>query len=160
MVKREREALADQAAKYAFLLLGLHCAVFLVSMREERSETILRLALYLAYGLCILAMDRVLFRLKSPDALRFMRWYWAAASICMACWLIWGEGWLSSCDGVLKLLVSLVIVPYCDIFLVNYQGWPWENSSLASGLGTSAILLLCLIHTAYYCWLTYRMKRE
>lgn len=84
-MKRGREALADQAAKYAFLLLGLHCAVFLVSAREE---TILRLALYLAYGLCILAADRVLFRLKSPDALRFMRWYWAAASICMACWLI------------------------------------------------------------------------
>ena len=159
MAGREQEALPDRAAKYAFLSLGLHCAAFFTAIREEERDTILRLILYLAYGLCLLAMDRILFRLKSPGALLFMRWYWAAASICMTCWLIWGEHWLSSTNDFLKLLLSCAIVPYCHIFLVSYQGWPWKNSGLASRWGTASLLLLCLAHLVYYCWLSWRKKR-
>ena len=160
MAKRDLEPLADRAAKRAFFLLGLHCVIFFLALREETHEAVLRLVLLLLYGICVLNMDGILYRLKNAEALRLMRWYWAAASVCMAFWLIWGERWLSSSNDVFKLLFSFMIVPYCHVFLVNYQGWPWENSALVSRLGTAAVLLMCLAHLAYYCWLSRRGNRE
>lgn len=159
MAKKNQESLADRVAKRAFFLLGLHCVIFFMALREEEHEAVLRLVMLLLYGLCILNMDRILYRLKNTEALRFMRWYWAASSVCMVFWMIWGERWLSSSNDFFKLLFSCMIVPYCHIFLMNYQGWPWENSALDSSLGTAAVLLMCLAHLAYYCWLGWRMRK-
>lgn len=159
MAKKNQESLADRVAKRAFFLLGLHCVIFFMALREEEHEAVLRLVMLLLYGLCILNMDRILYRLKNTEALRFMRWYWAASSVCMVFWMIWGERWLSSSNDFFKLLFSCMIVPYCHIFLMNYQGWPWENSALVSSLGTAAVLLMCLAHLAYYCWLGWRMRK-
>jgi hypothetical protein len=157
-ISRKQETLADKEAKCAFLLLGLHAAAFLLCIQEDPGKTVPRLIVLALYALCILRLDCIQFRLKDVGALRFLRRYWALAAVCMACWLVWGEQWLSSSNDILKILGSIAVVPYCSSFLVSSQSWPWTNTYPVSRWGTAALLALCLAHFIYYILLSAKRR--
>lgn len=151
---------ADQAAKRGFLLLGLHAAAFLESLQSDREDMWLRIALLAVYAVCMLALDRALWRLNSRSTARFMCRYWLAASLCTGVWMLWGEHWLSSSGNIFKILVCFAAVPYVSIFSVSYQGWPWHNNGFCSTVGAVVLLTWCLAHLAAYGYLRHNGSEE
>ena len=103
-------------------------------------------------------LDRALWKCSSRRASRFLAGYWLAASLCACAGLAWGEHWLASSNDEIKLLFSAAILPYGQIFFINYQGWPWDNSRLCASAGAIAVLLLCLAHLLWYICLSRRGK--
>ena len=151
---------SEQAAKLAFLMLGIHFVTFWEGLSWDRDPAWFRLALLAAYALCLWRVDWTLWHLSSRRVARSMAGYWLAATLCAGAWLIWGEHWLGSCGDALTIVFSAAILPYGQIFFTYYRGWPWENSALCACVGAAAVFFLCLIHLVWYVRLSCRGKED
>lgn len=151
---------SERSAKLAFLMLGIHTLTFLEYVDGDADRAWLRLTLLAAYAICLWQVDRALWHLSSRRVARSLAGYWLTAALCAGAWLIWGEHWMASSNDTLKLLFSAAILPYGQIFFINYQGWPWKNSSLCASVGAAAVLCLCLLHLLWYVRLSLRGKEE
>ena len=160
MSPADKHAWSERSAKLAFLMLGLHLLVFLESVGSDSERALLRLLLLAAYAVCLWRLDWAIWKSPSRRGSRPLTGYWLAATLCACANLIWGEHWLASSNEILKLLFSAAILPYGQIFSVNYQGWPWENSRLCASVGAIAILILCLAHLFWYIRISLWGKEE
>lgn len=151
---------SERSAKLAFWMLGIHFLSFWAAVNWEKERAWLRLVLLAAYALCLWRVDWTLWHLSSRRVARSLSGYWLAATLCAGAWLVWGEHWLASSNDALKILFSSAILPYGQIFFINYQGWPWDNSSLCASVGAAAVFFLCLIHLVWYVRLSLRGKEE
>ncbi len=82
---------SEQAAKLAFLMLGIHFVTFWEGLSWDRDPAWFRLALLAAYALCLWRVDWTLWHLSSRRVARSMAGYWLAATLCAGAWLIWGR---------------------------------------------------------------------
>lgn len=151
---------SERSAKLAFLMLGIHFVTFWEVLSWDDDRAWLRLALLAVYAVCLWRVDWTLWHLSSRRVARSLAGYWLAATVCAGAWMIWGEHWLASSNDTMKLLFSAAILPYGQIFFINYQGWPWDNSRLCASVGAAAVLCLCLLHLLWYVRLSLRGKEE
>lgn len=137
--------------------IAVHLGLTLLELDEDARRLIPRIILLILYALCLAAFDWGMWRLQSKELARDVLYYWIAAGSWMCLWSVYGERCLASSGDVMKLLLTLALVPYAPMPLWAYAGWPGPRQA-HPGV-TLLLLALCAAHIGF-CFYVSRTERR
>ncbi len=121
--------------------------------------------LMIVYVLSLFLFDALLWFIRSREANRLVKRYWAICSVLMVIWFVYRQQLMASESGgsILAIIIIWLTTPFSpmaplsELLFFKKFGMEWD---MVMDWHSNMVLFLCTIHFFYFSWLFYRCEKR